>query len=593
MKYFKKITENMSLRLKVLIPSAIIVVLLVLQAFMVFKNMRFSEEATTEIQETLANAQEFSVSFTSKLVNFEIELLGIERNPKGFSYESYDRKVKEIENEFNLSIAKFEKLAEKYPGLRNMVENVKNNFFKYKNSKLKEIELIRQNKIKQAFARYNFYGDSDFFPLQQSIKNLSSFVLNNINDLNGQLIFSNEEIFWESVVFIFIFFLIIVAFYFANVSSIIKPLGYLSDIVGAITRGELNRKIEVAERKDEIGALFKSFVAMHERLTEVAQISKKVAFGILTSKMQPMSEKDAFAHSINKMIEHLDKYVKIIKEEISKLGSSAAQINSTIGEITASIAETSSAISETTSTVEEVRKTSEILLNKSGEAVEIADEAEEAGEHGAETIAEALKGFEIIKEQIGVASQNILRLSEHNQEIGEIVNWVKDIAEQSNLLAVNAAIEAARAGEEGKSFVVVAQEIKSLADQSKQATEKIKNILNEIQNGINNAVLATEKGEKVIHEQTEQAALASEVIEKLTTSLAKVRDVVKQNSLTTKEQNMGMTQIAEVMGTIKTASEQNAEASRQLSDAAALIKEIGEELEKIVSNFRLDNERQA
>jgi methyl-accepting chemotaxis protein len=593
MKYFKKITENMSLRLKVLIPSAIIVVLLVLQAFMVFKNMRFSEEATTEIQETLANAQEFSVSFTSKLVNFEIELLGIERNPKGFSYESYDRKVKEIENEFNLSIAKFEKLAEKYPGLRNMVENVKNNFFKYKNSKLKEIDLIRQNKIKQAFARYNFYGDSDFFPLQQSIKNLSSFVLNNINDLNGQLIFSNEEIFWESVVFIFIFFLIIVAFYFANVSSIIKPLGYLSDIVGAITRGELNKKIEVAERKDEIGALFKSFVAMHERLTEVAQISKKVAFGILTSKMQPMSEKDAFAHSINKMIEHLDKYVKIIKEEISKLGSSAAQINSTIGEITASIAETSSAISETTSTVEEVRKTSEILLNKSGEAVEIADEAEEAGEHGAETIAEALKGFEIIKEQIGVASQNILRLSEHNQEIGEIVNWVKDIAEQSNLLAVNAAIEAARAGEEGKSFVVVAQEIKSLADQSKQATEKIKNILNEIQNGINNAVLATEKGEKVIHEQTEQAALASEVIEKLTTSLAKVRDVVKQNSLTTKEQNMGMTQIAEVMGTIKTASEQNAEASRQLSDAAALIKEIGEELEKIVSNFRLDDERQA
>jgi len=583
----------MSLRLKVLIPSAIIVVLLVLQAFMVFKNMRFSEEATTEIQETLANAQEFSVSFTSKLVNFEIELLGIERNPKGFSYESYDRKVKEIENEFNLSIAKFEKLAEKYPGLRNMVENVKNNFFKYKNSKLKEIDLIRQNKIKQAFARYNFYGDSDFFPLQQSIKNLSSFVLNNINDLNGQLIFSNEEIFWESVVFIFIFFLIIVAFYFANVSSIIKPLGYLSDIVGAITRGELNKKIEVAERKDEIGALFKSFVAMHERLTEVAQISKKVAFGILTSKMQPMSEKDAFAHSINKMIEHLDKYVKIIKEEISKLGSSAAQINSTIGEITASIAETSSAISETTSTVEEVRKTSEILLNKSGEAVEIADEAEEAGEHGAETIAEALKGFEIIKEQIGVASQNILRLSEHNQEIGEIVNWVKDIAEQSNLLAVNAAIEAARAGEEGKSFVVVAQEIKSLADQSKQATEKIKNILNEIQNGINNAVLATEKGEKVIHEQTEQAALASEVIEKLTTSLAKVRDVVKQNSLTTKEQNMGMTQIAEVMGTIKTASEQNAEASRQLSDAAALIKEIGEELEKIVSNFRLDDERQA
>jgi methyl-accepting chemotaxis protein len=593
MKYFKKITENMSLRLKVLIPSAIIVVLLVLQAFMVFKNMRFSEEATTEIQETLANAQEFSVSFTSKLVNFEIELLGIERNPKGFSYESYDRKVKEIENEFNLSIAKFEKLAEKYPGLRNMVENVKNNFFKYKNSKLKEIDLIRQNKIKQAFARYNFYGDSDFFPLQQSIKNLSSFVLNNINDLNGQLIFSNEEIFWESVVFIFIFFLIIVAFYFANVSSIIKPLGYLSDIVGAITRGELNKKIEVAERKDEIGALFKSFVAMHERLTEVAQISKKVAFGILTSKMQPMSEKDAFAHSINKMIEHLDKYVKIIKEEISKLGSSAAQINSTIGEITASIAETSSAISETTSTVEEVRKTSEILLNKSGEAVEIADEAEEAGEHGAETIAEALEGFEIIKEQIGVASQNILRLSEHNQEIGEIVNWVKDIAEQSNLLAVNAAIEAARAGEEGKSFVVVAQEIKSLADQSKQATEKIKNILNEIQNGINNAVLATEKGEKVIHEQTEQAALASEVIEKLTTSLAKVRDVVKQNSLTTKEQNMGMTQIAEVMGTIKTASEQNAEASRQLSDAAALIKEIGEELEKIVSNFRLDDERQA
>src|SRR4030067_173625 len=101
-----------------------------------------------------------------------------------------------------------------------------------------------------------------------------------------------------------------------------------------------------------------------------------------------------------------------------------------------------------------------------------------------------------IQEQMESIAQSIVRLSEQGQAIGEIIATVNDLAEQSNMLAVNAAIEAAKAGEQGKGFAVVAQEVKSLAEQSKQATAQVRTILGDIQKATSGAVMATEQGSK-------------------------------------------------------------------------------------------------
>src|SRR4028119_1286641 len=103
-----------------------------------------------------------------------------------------------------------------------------------------------------------------------------------------------------------------------------------------------------------------------------------------------------------------------------------------------------------------------------------------------------------IREQMEAIGESMMRLSEQSQAIGAIIATVDDLAQQSNLLAVNAAIEAAKAGEQGKGFAVVAQEVKSLADQSKQATTQVRTILNDIQKATGAAVMATEQGSKAV-----------------------------------------------------------------------------------------------
>src|SRR5207302_9134131 len=120
-----------------------------------------------------------------------------------------------------------------------------------------------------------------------------------------------------------------------------------------------------------------------------------------------------------------------------------------------------------------------------------------------------------IQSQMESIAESIVRLSEQSQSIGEIISTVNDLAEQSNLLAVNAAIEAAKAGEQGKGFTVVAHEVKSLAEQSKQATSQVRAILSDIQRATNGAAMAVEQGAKAVEEGVRQSAEAGRSIAQL------------------------------------------------------------------------------
>ena len=138
-------------------------------------------------------------------------------------------------------------------------------------------------------------------------------------------------------------------------------------------------------------------------------------------------------------------------------------------------------VTETTTTVEEVKQTANVSSQKGKARCYLAQNAVQVSQTGAKSVNETIEGINKLKEQMEYIAETIVKLSEHNHAIGEIIATVDDLAEQSNLLAVNAAIEAAKAGEHGKGFVVVAQEIKSHAEQSKQATKQVRTILNDIQ----------------------------------------------------------------------------------------------------------------
>jgi methyl-accepting chemotaxis protein len=180
-----------------------------------------------------------------------------------------------------------------------------------------------------------------------------------------------------------------------------------------------------------------------------------------------------------------------------------------------------------------------------------------------------------IQEQMESIAESIVQLSEQSQAIGEIIATVNDLAEQSNMLAVNAALEATRAGEQGKGFIVVAQEVKGLAEQSKQATSQVRTILGDIQRATSTAVLATEQGSKAVEAGVRQSTETGEAIRQLAESIAEAAQSATQIAVSSQQQMVGMDQVALAMENIKQASIQNVAGTRQAETAAQGLHELG------------------
>ena len=276
-----------------------------------------------------------------------------------------------------------------------------------------------------------------------------------------------------------------------------------------------------------------------------------------------------------------------IKNGVNILGTSASEILTTVTEISTGAAETATSVSETTITVEEVRQTAMVSNQKAQSLMESSQRAANSVDKGREAINEVIESMKRIDNQMNIISETIIKLSEQNRTISEITSSVADISDQSNLLAVNAAIEAAKAGEHGRGFTVVAQEIRSLADQSKKATIQIKEILNEINKSVNHAVAVTELGTKTVDEGRNLVAQSGEVIELLAENVEETAQASIQISSSNQQQMAGMEQIVPAMENIKQASEQNVIGMKQAQAAAHDLNNLGQNLKEVIEKFNL------
>jgi methyl-accepting chemotaxis protein len=319
-------------------------------------------------------------------------------------------------------------------------------------------------------------------------------------------------------------------------------------------------------------------------------VAERVAGGDLTVTVPETDSRDEVAlllQTLQRMVENLRSQTLAIQEGINVLAAAAGEILSSTAQIASAAAETATAVNETTVTVEEVKQTTQLSTQKARNVADGAQRALVVSQQGRKSVEETVQGMSRIREQMETVAESIVSLSEQSQAIGEIITTVNDLAEQSNLLAVNAAIEAAKAGEHGKGFAVVAHEVRSLADQSKQATAQVRTILNDIQKATNAAVMATEQGSKAVEAGEKQSAEAGEAIRVLSDSIAESASATSQIAASSQQQMVGMDQVALAMENIKEASTMSVGSSQQTEQSAQNLHELGQTLKKLVERFKL------
>jgi methyl-accepting chemotaxis protein len=375
--------------------------------------------------------------------------------------------------------------------------------------------------------------------------------------------------------------------------NIVGPLREISAAAQKIALGDLSIGVISNGRRDEVGVLAKTFAGMAESLGQMAKVAEQISAGDLTVEVKPKSDKDTLGKAFAKMRENLRRVTREIQESISVLSSSAQQIVATTTQVASAATETATAVSETTTTVEEVKQTAQLSSQKAKYVSESAQKVSQISQGGKKSAAESIDAMKKIREQMESIAESIVRLSEQSQAIGEIMLTVNDLAEQSNLLAVNASIEAAKAGEQGKGFAVVAQEVRNLADQSKQATAQVRSILGEIQKATNAAVMVTEQGSKAVEVGVQQAARAGESVQQLTESIAEAAQAAAQIAASSQQQMAGMDQVALAMESIKTASTQNVASTKQTESAAKSIDELGRRLKELVAVYKVGEQSMA
>ncbi|CAO3431009.1 methyl-accepting chemotaxis protein [Azospirillum argentinense] len=290
---------------------------------------------------------------------------------------------------------------------------------------------------------------------------------------------------------------------------------------------------------------------------------------------------------LNEMTGNLRSMAKTTRATAESMHAATAQIRASTQQQAASVAQQLAAVEETTATLSEITESGAQINRRAQDVAQNAQVAASNSETGLKAVEDTNQAMDAIREQAEAVAENIVILSERTQAIGEIILTVNDIAERCHLLALNAAIEAAAAGEHGRTFAVVASEIKSLADQSKEATAQVRSNLSEIQHGINASVMLTEEAVKRVGAGKRQTDATQSTIRDLAESVQESVLAFQQIVAGTNQQQIGLEQVIQALQNIREASSQTAAGTRQLEGAATNLNDLGQGLVEAVRNYRV------
>ncbi|MBL8118164.1 MAG: hypothetical protein JNJ78_11595 [Anaerolineae bacterium] len=291
--------------------------------------------------------------------------------------------------------------------------------------------------------------------------------------------------------------------------------------------------------------------------------------------------------AVNRMLDRLQGIVAEISDAVARVEADTHEILEGTARQISMTNEQDAVVTETTATVNEVRATVTETAERAQSVAETAQVSVDISRNGTEAVTQTVLGMEVIRHRVEDIADNILVLSENTQQIGEIIATVNNLADQSRMLALNASVEAARAGEEGKGFAVVALEVRNLADQNREATVQVREILGEIQRATNAAVMVTEEGSKGVDTGQQLVNRAGDSIRELSHAIEEAALAAMQIAASTRQQTIGMDQLTQAMRTIKKATTETLNTTMQVKASVQNLRDASNRINMVLSGLKL------
>ena len=272
--------------------------------------------------------------------------------------------------------------------------------------------------------------------------------------------------------------------------------------------------------------------------------------------------------------------VQSIKANASQLAAAAEELSTITEQSSQGVVRQQSETQQVATAMNEMSATVQEVANNAANAANAATEADDQAKNGYQVVSETLTTINSLAEEVQRTSDVIEKLKGDSLSIGAVLDVIRDIAEQTNLLALNAAIEAARAGEQGRGFAVVADEVRTLASRTQQSTQEINEMIEQLQTGANQAVSVMEQGRAKAEVTVEQAAKAGEALETITRVVDNIKamnmqiaSAAEEQSSTAEEINRNIVNISEVADETSNGAQQTANASDDLARLAVDLQE--------------------
>ena len=325
-------------------------------------------------------------------------------------------------------------------------------------------------------------------------------------------------------------------------------------------------------------------------INEAEIVLSKMSKGDLTASMIGEYQGDylKFKNNINNLASSFNLAITKVTEAVQATASAANEISSSTEQMAAGAQEQSAQATEVAGAVEEMTKTIYETTKNTAQATEASKNAGKVAKDGGKVVDETIEGMIRISEVVKQSAETVQALGKSSDQIGEIIQVIDDIADQTNLLALNAAIEAARAGEQGRGFAVVADEVRKLAERTTKATKEIAAMIKHIQKETYDAVESMNEGTKQVELGKQLAEKAGSSLKEIIVGAESVVDIVTQVAAASEEQSSAAEQISKNIESISSVTQQSASGIQQIAHASEDLNRLTLNLQELVAQFKVD-----